>query len=76
MRVRDALFGRRAVREGKAAIEAPHEWVQIAPIIAGEPKATPGPFARAAPQIRWLGVNGDPARRRRWSTGNESAARK
>ena len=41
--------------QGKAAIEAPREWVQIAPIIVGAPKTTPHPVGRAAPEIRWIG---------------------
>ena len=41
--------------EGKAAIGAPAEWVQIAPIIVGKPKTTPPPVGRAAPEIRWVG---------------------
>jgi nitroreductase len=40
--------------EGKAAIDAPREWVQI-PIIVGKPKTTPRPVWRAAPQIHWDG---------------------
>ncbi len=42
-------------REGKAAIDAPAAWVQIAPIIVGKPKSTPAPVGRAPPEIRWLG---------------------
>ncbi len=41
--------------EGRAAIDAPPAWVQIAPIIVGKPKSTPAPVGRAAPEIRWLG---------------------
>jgi len=41
--------------EGKAAIEAPREWVQIAPIIVGKPKTTPAPVGRMAPEIGWIG---------------------
>ncbi len=41
--------------EGKTALGLPAEWVQVAPIIVGYPKAAPHPVPRNEPQIRWVG---------------------
>jgi nitroreductase len=40
---------------GKAAIDAPAEWVQVAPIIVGHPAEAPAPVPRKPPEIRWPG---------------------
>jgi nitroreductase len=40
--------------EGKAEIDAPPAWVQVAPIIVGWPKSFPEPTPRKAPEIHWL----------------------
>jgi nitroreductase len=40
--------------EGKAALKLPAEYLPLAPIIVGHPKAQPAPVPRKAPEIRWI----------------------
>jgi nitroreductase len=40
--------------EGKDALGLPSDWVPVAPIIVGHPKAAPAPVPRNEPQIRWV----------------------
>jgi nitroreductase len=41
--------------DGKNALGLPAEWVPVAPIIVGHPKAMPPPVPRKEPEIRWVG---------------------
>ena len=41
--------------EGKRSLGLPSEWVPVAPIIVGHPKAMPIPVPRKVPEIRWIG---------------------
>ncbi|MDR3453466.1 MAG: nitroreductase family protein [Rhodoferax sp.] len=40
---------------GKSALGLPAEWVSIAPLIVGHPKAVAAPVPRKVPEIRWVG---------------------
>jgi nitroreductase len=42
--------------EGKVALGLPETCVPVAPIIVGQPKVTPPPVPRKAPEIRWVGA--------------------
>lgn len=41
--------------EGKQALGVPAEWVPVAPIIVGHPKAAPPPVPRKEPIVKWIG---------------------
>jgi nitroreductase len=41
--------------EGKALLGLPAEWLSVAPIIVGYPKAATPPVSRMEPEIRWVG---------------------
>lgn len=41
--------------EGKNLLGLSAEWVPVAPIIVGHPKAAPPPVPRKEPEIRWVG---------------------
>jgi nitroreductase len=40
---------------GKEALGIPGDWVPVAPIIVGHPKAGPAAVPRNVPKVRWLG---------------------
>jgi nitroreductase len=42
-------------RQGKEALNLPAEYVPVAPIIVGHPKAEPPPVQRKEPEICWIG---------------------
>jgi nitroreductase len=41
--------------EGKNVLGLSAEWVPVAPIIVGHPKAAPPPVPHKEPEIRWVG---------------------
>lgn len=41
--------------DGKNMLGLPAAWVPVAPIIVGNPKASPPPVPRREPEIRWVG---------------------
>lgn len=41
--------------EGKNMLGLPAEWVSVAPIIVGHPKAAPPPVTRKEPVLHWIG---------------------